>query len=75
MTNLYGVIDPLFDDGADIDEPLDGSSIYMRPATKSGKCYKKANQDHTLQKNQGLWRVEWALSNLRLVRSRDRHDV
>ena len=75
MTNLYGVVDPLFDDGANIDEPLDGSSIYMRPATESEKWYEKVNQDHTLQKSRGQWRVEWAFSNLCFVRSRDRHDA
>ena len=69
------MIDPLFDGGADINEPLDGSSIYMRPALKSERWYKKVNQDHTLQKSRGLWRVEWAFSNLRFVRSHNRHDA
>jgi hypothetical protein len=56
--NLYGVVSPLFDVGADINEHLDGSGIYVRSARKSEKWYEKVNQDHTLQKSRELWRVE-----------------
>ena len=54
MTNLYGVIDPLFDDGADIDKPLDGSSIYMRPATKSEMVQESESGSYTAEKSRTM---------------------
>lgn len=75
MTDLYGVICPLFDFSADVDEHLDSSSIYVRSATNSEKWYKKVNQNHTLQKSRRLRRVGWVFSDLRSVRSRNRQDA